>query len=71
MDLGLNSIVKISEALELMSSTGTPRRVQIYYRRTDFMLTSLVSGLPEVCVEAQDKVLHIFCDLLSRGLQRH
>jgi len=35
------------------------------------MLTNLVSVLPEACGEAQDKVLHIFCVLLSQRLHMH
>jgi len=35
------------------------------------MLTNLVSVLHKVCVEAQQKALHIFSVLLSRKLQMH
>lgn len=73
MDLGLRSIIKILVALSLKTrlAVSTPRLVQLYYRRANVTLTNLVSVLPVVLVEAQDKVLHIFSLLLSHELQMH
>lgn len=73
MDLGVRSIIKILVALSLKTrlAVSTPRLVQLYYRRANVTLTNLVSVLPVVLVEAQDKVLHIFSLLLSHELQMH
>lgn len=45
--------------------------MQLRYRRTNFVLTNLVSVLLEVHIEAQDEVLHMFSGLLSHELQMH